>query len=407
MKKQEFKQIENKKIPQLEEQVNAYWKSFKIFEKSVESRPKDNQYVFYDGPPFISGLPHYGHILVSTAKDLIPRYWTMKGKRVERVWGWDAHGLTVESKVQKQLGIKNRRDIESYGLKEFTKACYDYTSKTSAEWSWYIDKLGRWADMEHAYKTIDQDYMESVMWVFKQLFDKGFVYEGVRTSLYCTTCGTPVSNFEVTADNCYKEVEDPSVFVCFPITNGDLKGVNVLAWTTTPWTLPSNRALVVDKNEEYVVVSFKKGKYIVAKKRVEEVFDSSDYKVTKTLKGKDLLGLSYEPPYRYYSWNDDTFKIYSYEGMVTMDEGTGIVHSAPGYGAIDTDMGYENNLRIMLTLTDEGLVIEGDENPTPFVGIYYKKTDELIREDLSKEGCYLKIQLLFIDFRIMIDVTPC
>ncbi len=391
MKRQEFKQIENKNIPQLEEQVQMYWKEFKIFEKSVENRPKDNQYVFFDGPPFISGLPHYGHVLVSIAKDLIPRYWTMKGKRVERVWGWDAHGLTVESKVQKQLGIKNRRDIESYGLKEFTKACYEYTSKTSAEWPWYIDKIGRWADMEHAYKTIDQDYMESVMWVFKQLFEKGLVYEGVRTSLYCTTCGTPVSNFEVAMDNCYKDIDDPSVFVCFPITSeGEFKNINALAWTTTPWTLPSNRALVVDENEDYVVVTFKKGKYIVAEKRLESVFDSSDYEINKTFKGKDLLGLSYEPPYRFYSWNDNTFKIYSHEGMVTMDDGTGIVHSAPGYGAVDTDMGYANNLRVMLTLTDEGLVIEGDANPTPFVGMYYKKTDDAIREDLSKRGLLFK-----------------
>ncbi len=160
-----------KTIPQLEEEILAFWKENTIFEKSVSQRPVDNSYVFYDGPPFISGLPHYGHFLASIAKDIVPRYWTMKGKRVERVWGWDAHGLTVENKVQKELGIKDRREIENYGLSKFTEACYKYTSDTSAEWPWYIDRIGRWVDMEHAYKTIDTSYMESVMWAFKQIYD--------------------------------------------------------------------------------------------------------------------------------------------------------------------------------------------------------------------------------------------
>ena len=187
----------NMSIPDLENQTLEFWKKNRIFEKSVEERPGDNLYVFYDGPPFISGLPHYGHLLGSIAKDLIPRYWTMKGKKVERVWGWDAHGLTVENKVQKKLDIKNRRDIEVYGLEKFTQECYKYTSEVSEEWRWYIDKIGRWVDMDNAYKTIDQTYMESVMWAFKQMYEKGLIYEGVYTSLYCTTCGTPVSHFEV------------------------------------------------------------------------------------------------------------------------------------------------------------------------------------------------------------------
>src|SRR3989344_7851891 len=234
-----FKTIENKSIPVLEDEARDYWEKNKIFEKSVEFRPKANQYVFYDGPPFISGLPHYGHLLGSIAKDIIPRYWTMKGKRVERVWGWDAHGLTVENKVQVKLGIKGRRDIISYGLEKFIKECYVYTSETSAEWKWYIDKIGRWADMENAYKTIDQTYMESVMWAFKKMYEKDLIYVGVYTSLYCTTCGTPVSNFEITMDNTYKEIEDPAITVQFPITSaGKFKGLKILVWTTTPWTIP-------------------------------------------------------------------------------------------------------------------------------------------------------------------------
>jgi isoleucyl-tRNA synthetase len=198
-----FKLPKQKKTSQLETKALEFWKENQIFEKSVEERPKDNAYVFYDGPPFISGLPHYGSLLSSIAKDVIPRYWVMQGKRVERVWGWDAHGLTVENKVQKRLDIKHRREIEDYGLEEFTEACYDYTEEISEEWKWYIDRVGRWADMENAYRTTDQDYMESVIWAFKQLYDKDLIYKGVRTSLYCTVCGTPVSNFEIAMDNSY------------------------------------------------------------------------------------------------------------------------------------------------------------------------------------------------------------
>src|SRR3990167_5497987 len=263
-----FKTIENKSIPVLEDETRDYWEKNKIFERSVEFRPKDNQYVFYDGPPFISGLPHYGHLLGSIAKDIIPRYWTMKGKRVKRIWGWDAHGLTVENKVQKELGIQNRRDIESFGLDKFTEACYEYTSKISSEWSWYIDRIGRWVDMDNAYKTLDQTYMESVMWAFKELYDKGLIYEGVRTSLYCTVCGTPVSNFEIAMDNSYKDVEDPAITVKFKIkTPGEFEGVYLLAWTTTPWTIPSNRALVVNPNATYTFVVYKGSKYLFALQR--------------------------------------------------------------------------------------------------------------------------------------------
>src|SRR3989339_960821 len=226
---------QNITIPQMEEETLQYWLENKIFEKSVEKNPKEDLYVFYDGPPFISGLPHYGHLLGSIAKDIIPRYWTMKGKRVERVWGWDAHGLTVENKVQSKLGIKNRRDIENYGLERFIQECYTYTSETSAEWEWYVDRIGRWVDFTNAYKTIDQTYMESVMWAFKQLYDKGLIYQGIYTSLYCTTCGTPVSHFEVAMDNSYRDVEHPAVTIKFKITSkDDFNGVYALAWTTTP-----------------------------------------------------------------------------------------------------------------------------------------------------------------------------
>ena len=376
-----------------EEATSKFWQQERIFEKSVTQRSEDNLYVFYDGPPFISGLPHYGHLLVSIAKDIIPRYWTMKGKRIERIWGWDAHGLTVENKVQKKLGIKNRRDIEKFGLSKFTQECYVYTSETSAEWNWYIEKIGRWVDMANAYKTIDQNYMESVMWAFKQIYDKGLIYQGVRTSMYCTTCGTPVSNFEVAMDNTYKEVEDPAVTIKFKISSaGNLKDNYLLAWTTTPWTLPSNRALVVNANEVYVVVDYNAEHYICAKNRYAEVFkDKEPAKVIKEVQGKDLVGLAYVPLFSFYK-SDATkdFRVYEYEGMVSADEGTGIVHSAPGFGAVDTEMGYHYGLEIMLKIDDEGKFIAGNNGDNPYQGIYYSKANELIMTDLKRHDAVFK-----------------
>lgn len=386
-----FKKPNEKTIPQMEADVLKFWQDNKIFDKSVESRPKDNQYVFYDGPPFISGLPHYGHILGSIAKDVIPRYWTMKGKRVERVWGWDAGGITVENKVQKELGIENRKDIEKYGLEKFIEACYEYTSRVSGEWEWYIDRIGRWVDMKNAYRTTDTAYMESVMWAFKTLYDKGHIYEGVRTSLYCTTCGTPVSNFEIAMDNSYKDVEDPSVIIKFPITSGGkFNGVNILAWTTTPWTLPSNRALVVDEKAPYAVVESDGEKFIVASARVENVFSGKEYTTSKEFMGAELIGLEYRPPYTFYESTKEEFKVYAYEGMVNMEEGTGIVHSAPGFGEVDTEMGRHYELTIMLTINDDGSFIQGNAGENPFAGMFYKKADKYIIEDLANRNLLFK-----------------
>lgn len=392
----------------MEKEINEFWNKNKIFEKSVEQRPITNQYVFYDGPPFISGLPHYGHLLGSIAKDIIPRYWTMKGKRVERVWGWDAHGLTVENKVQKKLDIKNRKDIEAFGLEAFTKACYEYTSEVSAEWKWYIDKIGRWIDMDNAYKTIDQNYMESVMWAFKKLYDKGLIYEGVRTSLYCPTCGTPVSNFEISMDNSYKDVEDPAVTIKFKVKESEasnklfgdyLKNTYILAWTTTPWTLPSNRALVVSSTDTYVVIEINTNgvdEYlIVAKPRLDVVMKGKEYNVVKEVLGSDLIGLSYEPLYDFYNFNDKDFKVYSFENMVTMDDGVGIVHCAPGFGDIDTDMGQHYGLSMTFAIDDDGNVREGDLKENPYKGMFYKKTNKFIREDLKTRN------LMFEDSTIL------
>ena len=378
---------QNITIPQMEEETLSYWLENKIFERSVEKNPKENLYVFYDGPPFISGLPHYGHLLGSIAKDIVPRYWTMKGKRVERVWGWDAHGLTVENKVQKKFGIKNRRDIEKFGLEKFTQECYNYTRETSAEWDWYVNKIGRWVDIKNAYRTTDKSYMESVMWTFKQLYDKGLVYEGIRTSLYCTKCGTPVSNFEIAMDNSYKDVEDPAIIVKFKITSeGEFKDAFALAWTTTPWTIPSNRALVVDKDADYTLVESEHTLYITAEARNNDVFLDKEYKVLKKIKGSGLVGLKYEPPFRFYSSKDGEFEIYHYDGMVSMEEGTGIVHSAPGFGEVDSEMGKHFGLTLMLTIDDEGKFLPGTEKENPYTGVFYKDADEPLINDMTEAG---------------------
>lgn len=386
-----FKVPDKKQIPEMEEEILSYWKTHNIFEKSVEKNSEDNLYVFYDGPPFISGLPHYGHLLVSIAKDVIPRFWTMKGKRVERVWGWDAHGLTVENRVQEELGIENRRDIENYGLDKFTQACYDYTSKISAEWEWYIDKIGRWVDFENAYRTTDQKYMESVMWAFKQIYEKGLIYEGIRTSLFCPTCGTPVSDFEIAMDNSYREENDPSITVKFKvIAEGDFKDSYLLAWTTTPWTLPSNRALVVDDKETYVSVQFENNNYILAKKRLDFVFSDQTYEIKEEFLGKEIIGLEYEPLFTFYASKEGEFKVYSYEGMVTMEEGTGIVHSAPGFGEVDTEMGKHFNLTLMMTLDDEGKMLPGNQELNPYEGMFYLKANAIILNDLVERGVIFK-----------------
>ena len=377
-------------FPQMEDSVNEFWKKNDTFRKSIINRSEKDSYVFYDGPPFITGTPHYGTLLSRIAKDVVPRYWTMKGKRVERQWGWDCHGLPIETKVEKKLGIKNHREIESYGIGRFIDECYKYTREVSNEWKWYKEKVGQWVDFDNSYKTMDQSYMESVIWVFKQLMDKGKVYEGNRVSLYCNRCGTPISNFEIAMDNSYADMEDPAITVKFPVTTeGEFKGANILAWTTTPWTIPSNRALVLDSQETYVLVESGSEKYILAKKRLENVFGTIPFTVVKEFKGEALIGLHYDPPFHFFDGSEKEWQVYEYPGMVTMDEGTGVVHSAPGFGEIDTEMGEKMSLTMAMSINDEGKFIDKVE---PYKGIYIKVADPQITEDLKNAGRLFKAE---------------
>ncbi len=366
-----------------EEAALKYWQDEDIFAKSLEQTKDKPPYSLPDGPPFITGLPHYGTLLVTIAKDIMPRYQTMKGRYVRRVWGWDVHGLPAENQVEKKLGLKAKKDIEALGVDKFIAACREYVGTTSEQWKWYVDHIGRWVDMDHAYRTDQDSYMESVLWAFKELYAKNLIYQGRRVSLYCPRCATPLSKFEITMEEGnYKDVEDPAVTVAFKAIDAD---EYFLAWTTTPWTLPANLALAVDKDAEYVRATDGKKTYILAHQALERYRDQ-DLEVIETFKGEKLLNRSYEPLYHFFDTTARDYKIYA-GNFVSMDEGTGIVHIAPGFGEDDTQLGEKQKLSLLLTLNDEGHYVQqmGD-----WGGMYYKKTDPLITADLKERGFLFK-----------------
>jgi isoleucyl-tRNA synthetase len=390
-----FKTIpQNVSFTSLEEEIISFWKENKIFEKSIESRPEENSYSFYDGPPFITGSPHHGSLLPSIAKDVIPRYWTMKGKRVRRVWGWDCHGLPAENKVEELLGLKNKKDIETIGIKKYIDACYDYVQNVSQEWPWYIDHIGRWVDLEHAYKTMDLNYMESVMWVFSEIYKKDLIYKSHRVSLFCPRCSTPLSNFEIAMDNSYKMVEDPAIFIKFKLKGEDKY---IVAWTTTPWTLPGNLALAINKDETYIEVDVDSVHLIFAKARLDNVCGDREYKVIKEFKGSELVGLEYEPLYNFYETSLKDYHIH-HGDLVTMTDGTGVVHIAPGFGEEDAALGKKLGLSVITHVDDEGKI---DPKVTPFANLFVKKADPLVIDDLKSR------ELLFKEDRITHSYPFC
>jgi len=384
MKNKTIKPLESQYVPAvIEEEVIKYWKEDNTFEKSVSQRDSKDTFRFYDGPPFVTGKPHYGHLLGSIIKDVIPRYQTMKGKHVDRVWGWDCHGLPTENKVEQLLGINTKKEIETLGIDKFVTACKTYVQDVSSEWQWYIDRVGRWVDMEHSYRTMDINYMESVVWVFKQLYDKGHIYKGKRVSLFCPRCSTPISNFEVAMDNSYKDVTDPSVFLKFKV-----KGENqfFLAWTTTPWTLPSNFALAVSAKDTYALVEQDGVQYILAKARIASALGTNNLTTLKEFPGSELVGREYEPLYTYYTAVKADYHIYP-ANFISMEDGTGIVHIAPGFGEDDTDLGKEYGLSMGESVDDTGTM---DPKITVAQGKYFKAADKYVLEDLEKRGLLLK-----------------
>jgi isoleucyl-tRNA synthetase len=324
-------------FPDLEVEVLDYWDRDGTFRASIDRRDGAEEYVFYDGPPFANGLPHYGHLLTGYVKDIVPRYQTMRGYRVERRFGWDTHGLPAELEVQRQLGITEKSQIEELGIDKFNDACRASVLKYTREWRAYVTRQARWVDFDNDYKTLDLTFMESVLWAFKQLWDKGLAYEGYRVLPYCWNDETPLSSHELRMDDdVYQSRQDPALTVGFRVADGDLAGAYLLVWTTTPWTLPSNQAVAVNPDVDYVVVEVEGKRYILAQARLAGYARElgEEPTVLATYSGRQLLGTGYLPPFPYFMDSPNAFRVLPGE-FVTTEDGTGIVHMAPAYGEDD------------------------------------------------------------------------
>ena len=361
-----------------EKALIEFWKKNRTFEKSIEQRDIDNSYVFYDGPPFITGMPHHGTLLSSVTKDAVPRFWTMRGKRVERRWGWDCHGLPAENFVEKQLGITDRREIGTkWPLATYIEKAKASMVANSEAWESTIERIGRWVDFRGAYRTMDRNYMESVWWAFKTLYDKGLIFEGRKVLMYDTKFSTPVSKAEVTMDNdAYQEVTDPSVFVKFKVVSeGELQGAYLLAWTTTPWTLPANLVLAVNEKLTYGLYRVGEERIVTLKKTADEVFEG-EFEFLKDINGAELVGLEYQPLMENFSREErqkDTYHVLTAE-YVSDEDGTGIVHIAPAYGEADYDLALAHEVDFVDLLDEQGYYVEAAEKWLMDLGV--RKTDE-------------------------------
>lgn len=404
-----FKHGTRRRALEYEKEWVATWKQNKTFEKSVENRSKDNGYVFYDGPPFITGDPHHGTLLSSIVKDAVPRYWTMKGKRVERVWGWDTHGLPAENFVEKQLNITDRRQIitsddaeapldkdgnplPTISLEAYTTKARESMVASAATWEDIIDRIGRWVEFKGAYKTMDKDFMESVWWAFKTLYEKGKIYEGEKVLMYDTKFATPVSKNEVTMDNdAYQTVTDPSVYVKFKLDDDS----TLLAWTTTPWTLPANLMLAVSPGLVYCEVSVDGERLIIAKEALERALKDEknkplEYKILREFPGSELVGKSYEPLDTGSTWpvNDKVHKVYAAD-FVSHESGTGIVHVAPAYGEDDFELAKNLGVEAFHVIDDNGYYID-----TKYKGLEVWDNNKFIAKDLKERGIVWKIEYI-------------
>ncbi|MFC4335813.1 isoleucine--tRNA ligase [Salininema proteolyticum] len=328
-------------LPEVEKRILDFWKKDDTFQASIDNREAGergaNEFVFYDGPPFANGLPHYGHLLTGYVKDIVPRYQTMRGRRVERRFGWDTHGLPAEVEAEKELGLNSKAEIEEYGMEKFNEVTRASVMKYSGEWVDYVTRTARWVDFDNDYKTLDLPYMESVMWAFKSLFDKGLVYEGYKVLWYCWRCETPLSATETKMDDTYRPRQDPAVTVGLEVTTeGEFKDAKLLVWTTTPWTLPSNLAAAVGADIDYALVESEGLRYLLAEARLgayaKEI--GEDPTVLGRYKGSDLVGLTYQPPFNFFEGRENAFQVLSAD-YVSTEDGTGIVHIAPAFGEED------------------------------------------------------------------------
>jgi len=378
-------------FPKLEEEVLKFWEQNNIFQKSLENRKDREEFVFYDGPPFATGLPHFGHFVPSTIKDIIPRYKCMKGLRVERRFGWDCHGLPVENLIEKELGLNSKTAIEEYGIANFNEACRASVLRYVKEWRATITRLGRWVDFDNDYKTMEPDYMETIWWVMKSLWEKGLLYEGHYILPYCPRCATVLSNHELNLGG-YKDVHDPAITVKFKAVNGKIdfpQNTYLLAWTTTPWTLPSNLALTMGADIDYVLIQDNQTSqhYILAQARLPAYYkEETEYKIIWTKKGAELAGIQYEPLLPYFKDTPNAFKTFLGD-FVTTEDGTGIVHTAPGFGEDDARVLKGTGIPVICPVDAE---CKFTNEVTDFAGLFVKDADKAIIEKLKEEGKLLK-----------------
>ena len=409
-----FKHGTRRRAAEYEKDWVQRWKDDQTFEKSVVQRPADNAYVFYDGPPFITGVPHHGTLLSSIVKDAVPRYWTMKGKRVERRWGWDCHGLPAENFVEKQMNIMDRRQIvtnsdqsapldkdgnplPTISLEKYITKARESMVANSETWQGVIDRIGRWVDFKGAYRTMDKDFMESVWWAFKQLYEAGKIYEGEKVLMYDTKFATPVSKAEVTMDNdAYQTVTDPSVYVKFKLVDSDY---SILAWTTTPWTLPANLLLAVNPEMTYCEVLVDGEKLIIAEEAFERTLQDEkhqplDYEVLRKFPGSELVGKKYQPLATGSTWpeNDKIHTIYAAD-FVSHESGTGIVHIAPAYGEDDFDLARSLGISAFHVIDDNGYYVDSN-----YKGLEVWENNKFIAKDLKEKGIVWKIEYIRHDY---------
>lgn len=379
---------EPKKTPTAvsEEEVLSFWETNKIFEKSLEKEAPRGDFVFYDGPPFATGLPHYGHLLAGTIKDIIPRYKTMQGYRVPRTWGWDCHGLPIENLIEKELGLSNKKDIEDFGIEKFNEAARNSVLRYEQEWKRYVPRSGRWIDMENPYMSMQPSYMESVWWIFNQLHEKGLTKQGFKAMHLCPRCETTLANFEVNQG--YKDVTDISVTAKFRVLGEE--NTYFLAWTTTPWTLPGNVALAVGEDIEYIKVQSEDSFYWVAEDLCESVFEGKEYEVVEKNYGSELAGIEYVPVFEYYQQQnlehtENGWKVYVAD-FVTTEDGTGIVHIAPAFGSDDMELGKNNNLPFVQHVARNAAFIDDfaqDVEGNTFQGRKVKAKGDLMSMDIE------------------------
>mgnify|MGYP000011419499 FL=1 len=374
-------------FPAIEAVVLERWKTDQTFEESVNQRSAgsdgSNEFVFYDGPPFANGLPHYGHLLTGFVKDAIPRYRTMKGQRVDRRFGWDCHGLPAEVEAEKQLGISGHPEVTEFGIEKFNDYCRTSVLRYTNEWERYVNRQARWVDFENDYKTLDLPYMESVMWAFKTLHDKGLIYEGFRVLAYCWRCETPLSNTETRMDDVYRDRQDPALTVKFSLATGE----RILAWTTTPWTLPSNLALAVNPEIDYAVVELNGEKLILAEARLASYERELGEAVrVGTLKGSELVGRTYTPLFNYFAETPSAFQVLGAE-FVTTEDGTGVVHMAPGFGEDDQIVCLAAGIETICPMDSHGCYTA---DVSDWAGTHVFEANPLVIKHLKQDGVVLR-----------------